>query len=108
MFRRSQRLKAIVVLAVALVSVSASAKPFIIEAPAPDAQFQSVFGLRYWYGLGSTSKDLYGFTRDTLLSRLTYDGMQSHSLEAFVRLDHTSGLFWKGYVGGGLLTRGNL
>ena len=64
-----------------------------------------MFALRYWYGFDSTSKDLYGFTRDTLNSRLTYDGMQTHSLEAYARVDHSSGLFWKGYVGGGLLTR---
>ena len=34
--------------------------------------------------------------------------MQSHSLEIFARVDHSSGLFWKGYAGGGLLTQGNL
>jgi len=83
-----------------------AANPFIIEAEAPS--FTSSFAVRYWYGLGSASKDLYGLTRDTLNSRLTYDGLQSHSLEAFTRVDHSGGLFWKGYAGGGLLTRGNL
>ena len=34
--------------------------------------------------------------------------MQSHSLEGFARVDHSSGLFWKGYAGGGLLTQGKL
>jgi outer membrane protease len=108
MFGRWNRLWAIAALVVALASAPALANPFIIEDPAPDLQFQSVFALRYWYGLDSTSKDLYGLTRDTLNSRLTYDGMQTHSLEAFVRVDHSSGLFWKGYAGGGLLTQGNL
>ena len=37
-----------------------------------------------------------------------YTGLQSHSLEMFARVDHSSGLFWKGYAGGGLLTQGNL
>ena len=105
---RSRQLGAVAVLALALVSAPALANPFIIEAPPSDLQFQSSFGLRYWYGLGSTSKTLYGFSRDMLASRLTYDGMQSHSLEAFARLDHSSGLFWKGYAGGGLLSGGNL
>lgn len=84
----------------------AVANPFLIEAQPP--AFTSVFALRYWYGMGSTGKDLYGLTRDTLNSRLTYDGLQSHSLEAFARVDHRNGLFWKGYAGGGLLTQGNL
>jgi hypothetical protein len=84
----------------------AVANPFLIEAEPP--AFTSSFALRYWYGMGSTSKDLYGLTRDTLNSRLTYDGMRSHSLELVYRLDHRDGLFWKGYAGGGLLTSGNL
>ena len=108
MFSRAKRLSAIAALMMALSGAPALANPFIIENAAPDRQFTSVFGLRYWYGFDSTSKDLYGLTRDTLNSRLTYDGMQTHSLELFGRVDHTSGLFWKGYVGGGLLTQGNL
>jgi hypothetical protein len=84
----------------------AKGNPFIIEAPPP--AFTSTFALRYWYGMGSTSKDLYGLSRDTLNSRLTYDGMRSHSLELVARLDHSNGLFWKAYAGGGLLTKGNL
>lgn len=85
----------------------AAANPFIVEKD--PTEFTSSFALRYWYGFGSTSKDLYGFTRDDLVSRLSYTGLQSHSLEIFTRVDHaSSGLFWKGYAGGGLLTQGNL
>jgi len=84
-----------------------AANPFIVEQD--PAEFTSSFALRYWYGLGSTRKDLYGFTRDDLVSRLSYTGVQSHSLEIYTRVDHSSsGLFWKGYAGGGLLTHGNL
>jgi hypothetical protein len=89
-----------------LASSPAAADPFIIEQE-PSA-FTASFALRYWYGMGSTSKDLYGFARDTLNSRLSYTGLQSHSLEAFARVDQSIGLFWKGFVGGGLLTHGNL
>lgn len=108
MLRPSARLGTIVALALAVVNTSALANPFIIEAPRAELPFQTSVGLRYWYGLGSTSKDLYGLTRETLNSRLTYDGTQSHSLEAFIRMDHSSGLFWKAYAGGGLLSGGNL
>jgi hypothetical protein len=108
-FDRGRTWKAVAALAVALASTPALADPFIIEAPKPAiSEFQFLVGARYWYGMGSTSKDLYGLTRDVLNSRLTYDGMQSHSLEVYARLDHSSGWFWKGYAGGGLLTGGTL
>jgi hypothetical protein len=63
MFGRCNRFWAIAALAVALAGAPALANPFIVENAAPDLQFQSVFALRYWYGLDSTSKDLYGLTR---------------------------------------------
>ena len=84
----------------------AQASPFFIEPEKP--AFSASFAARYWYGMGDTSKDLYGLTRDRLNSRLTYSGLQSHSAEVFARVDHSSGLFWKGYLGGGLLTGGHL
>lgn len=93
-------------LGVAMAAAPALANPFLITEEPP--AFTSSFAMRYWYGMGSTNKDLYGLTRDTLNSRLTYDGLRSHSLEAFARVDHSSGLFWKGYAGGGLLTQGSL
>jgi len=97
----------LLLLGLAVAAAPAAANPFLIEPDAP--QFTSSFGLRYWYGMGNTSKDLYGLTRDTLYSRLTYSGLQSHSLELVFRVDHQpTGLFWKGYGGGGLLTQGNL
>ena len=94
----------------ALMSLPALANPFIIgdDTRQPDSDFHSVFALRYWYGFGRVSKNLYDFTGDELLSRLTYDNMQSHSAEAYTRVDHSSGLFWKGFAGGGILTQGNL
>jgi hypothetical protein len=106
MFRACGLFGWILALGLAAAGSPSAANPFLIEAEAP--AFTSSFAMRYWYGLGSTSKDLYGLTRATLNSRLTYDGMQSHSLEAFARVDHSGGLFWKGYAGGGLLTQGNL
>jgi hypothetical protein len=43
-----------------------------------------------------------------LVSRLTYDGLRGHSAEVFGRADHTSGVYVKGYLGGGILTKGDL
>jgi hypothetical protein len=108
MFGWRKRFGAVAALGLALANAPALANPFIIENPAPVSAFTSSFGMRYWYGLGSASKNLYGYDRSEMVSRLTYSGLQSHSLEIFTRVDHTSGLFWKGYAGGGLLTKGNL
>ena len=85
---------------------AAVANPFIIEAEQP--AFTTKLAVRYWYGMGSTSKNLYGFTRDMLVSRLSYTGLQTHTAETFIRVDHESGLFWKGYAGFGAVTGGNL
>ena len=84
-------LKRAAIIAVTAAALSAgahasAANPFIIEAEKP--AFTTTFALRYWYGMGSTSKDLYGLTRDTLNSRLSYTGLQSHSAEAAIRVDH--------------------
>lgn len=108
MYKKRARVPLVSLVALCAVAASpAVANPFIVEQE-PSA-FTSSFALRYWYGLGDTSKDLYGFTRDDLVSRLSYTGLQSHSLEIFTRVDHnSSSFFWKGYAGGGLLTNGNL
>jgi len=105
MMRRAANLALMAVALVARPSAAAD-NPFIIESEKP--AFTATFAMRYWYGMGSTSKDLYGLTRDTLNSRLSYTGLQSHSGEVFFRLDHDSGLFWKGYAGFGVVTGGNL
>jgi len=109
------RFGALVMLAAAFVNAPACASsnvfpdnPFIIGSPVPESQFFTVVGVRYWYGFDKTSKDLHGASRDDLVSRLTYDDMNTHSLEGFIRVDHSSGLFWKGYAGFGLLTGGHL
>jgi hypothetical protein len=76
-----------------LWAARAGGNPFVVETEKP--AFTAPFAARYWYGMGSVSKDLYGLTRDTLNSRLRYSGLQSHSAEVFGRMDHDSGLFWK-------------
>ncbi|HEY5281145.1 MAG TPA: hypothetical protein VIJ67_15465, partial [Pseudolabrys sp.] len=57
-------------LALSAATQAAVANPFIIEPEKP--AFTATFAMRYWYGMGSTSKNLYGFTRDMLVSRLSY------------------------------------
>jgi hypothetical protein len=58
----------------------AGGNPFIVEPEQP--AFTASFALRYWDGMGSVGNSLYGFSRDMLVARLTYSGLQSHSAEA--------------------------
>lgn len=81
--------------------------PVLPERP-PVSSFTGEFGLRYWFSWSNTQKDLYGVSGAYMVSRLTYDGMNGHSGEAYGRLDHSGGFFLKGYLGGGILPNGSL
>lgn len=81
--------------------------PKLAKQP-PVSSFTGELGLRYWYSWGKTQKDLYGATRDMLVSRLTYDDLSGHSGEIYGRLDHSFGFFVKGYAGLGILPNGSL
>jgi outer membrane protease len=70
--------------------------------------FEGEFGLRYWMNFGETAKNLYNIPGTAMVSRLTYDGLVGHAVEAFGRIDHTSGFYAKGYVGIGIVNRGQL
>ncbi len=70
--------------------------------------FEGEFGLRYWMNFGETAKNLYNVPGTAMVSRLTYDGLVGHAVEAFGRVDHTSGFYLKGYVGIGIVNRGQL
>ncbi len=58
-------------------------------------------GLRYWLGDATFKFNLYDTYGDDLLSRLTNQNVMTNTAEAFFRLTHQNGVFFKGYVGGG-------
>jgi opacity protein-like surface antigen len=72
--------------------------------------FEVEVGARYWYSSGRYQKDLSGLPAFSgLNSRLTYDNLTASSAEAFWRVNHVpSGLFVKGYFGGGAVTGGHM
>ena len=73
------------------------------------SEWSAEVGKRYWYSSGKSRKDLYSESINSQLnSRLTYGPSTGHSLEAFARFDHRSGLFVKGFLGFGALVNGNL
>jgi opacity protein-like surface antigen/outer membrane protease len=75
----------------------------------PDAEIE--IGGRTWYSSGSFQKDLgstpYQAQQNLLNSRLTYDTTAA-SGELFGRIDSSSNLFLKGFIGGGGVLSGNM
>jgi opacity protein-like surface antigen len=74
----------------------------------PDAEIE--IGGRVWYSTGRFQKDLGGspdLPTTLLVSRLTYD-TSAASGELFGRVDSSSNVFLKGFVGGGKLVSGNI
>jgi opacity protein-like surface antigen len=86
-----------------------AATPFLPAAPS-DWQFDA--GTRFWFSSGKIGapQPLLGFAPapSILNSRLTYTNLGAYSGETFARADHASGVFIKGFVGAGGITRGNL
>lgn len=74
----------------------------------PPAAYQGQFDLRFWFGQGNTSKDLFDSTGSMLVSRLTYSNFSIFTGEAVSRFDFNNGWLLKGYVGGGGLWTGKL
>lgn len=65
------------------------------------------WGIRYWLGSGNYKMNLLDY-QNQLLSRLSYEDVISNSAEGFWRLDHQSGVFIKGSLGGGANSGGYL
>jgi len=87
-----------------------SVRPPLLN-PRPVSQWEVEVGGRYWFSSGRMRKDVFGFTGvsdNVFLSRLTWTGLSAWSPEIFGRVDHLSGFFVKGFVGGGDITTGNL
>jgi hypothetical protein len=80
-----------------------------IVAKAPyTKEFEVEFGARYWVSSGTTAKELFDFSGASMVSRLTYSNITAQTGESFVRADHWSGAFAKGYLGIGPTTGGQL
>jgi opacity protein-like surface antigen len=80
-----------------------------VVAKAPyTKEFEVEFGARYWVSSGTTAKELFDFSGAAMVSRLTYSNVTAQTGESFVRVDHWSGAFAKGYLGIGPTTSGQL
>lgn len=82
-----------------------------LKAPPPPLAPSWLFevGGRYWYSSATNRYDYYNdATTAQRNSRLSYDGMSTHSGEIFGRLDSPYRFFLKGYAGAGNITRGTL
>jgi len=67
-------------------------------------------GARTWLSSGryGAPQPLIDLGPPDVVSRLTFSNLDSLSGEAFGRVDHASGFFLKGYVGGGGINQGHL
>ena len=80
-----------------------------LSAPVVTSDMKGEFGTRLGLSTGKFRKDLFApANANQLNSRLTYPDLTAASLEGFVRLDHTSGVFAKANIGGANVYGGKL
>jgi hypothetical protein len=75
------------------------------------SMWEAEIGGRYFWSTGRTRKELFGDPPGSvtqLNSRLTYTGLSMHAGEVFGRVEHATGFFLKGFVGGGGILSGKL
>lgn len=85
--------------------------PQFAATPAPVARtFEFEVGGRYWASSGKLKKNLYDVfgVSQSVLSRLTYSGLDANSGEIYARAENINGFFVKGYAGLGGLGKGSL
>ncbi len=85
----------------------------VLNAPSINlSNWELEAGSRTWFSSGriGAPQPLGGVLTapQVLLSRLTFDGLDGITGETFARLDHSSGLFVKGFLGAGAINRGSL
>lgn len=74
----------------------------------PNSSWNFEFGARYWLSANSYTVTLFGNPSEPPISRLSYESSTGNSAEGFWKLTHDSGLFIKGYFGGGSITNGKM
>jgi outer membrane protease len=94
--------------ALSLSTTSVNAAEWTYRLFDPPAAYQGQFDLRFWFGQGNTSKNLYDTSGAVLVSRLTYGDFAIFTGEGVARFDFNNGWFIKGYGGGGGLFSGTL
>ncbi len=87
--------------------MAVKAPPRATVAPTVSA-WEFEIGARYFGSSGRSQYDLYDNLGAAMVSRLTYTGLVGHAGEGFARLDHSSGVFLKGFGGFGSIGEGKL
>jgi outer membrane protease len=95
-------------LALSLFAAPVNAAEWSYKVFEPPAAYQGQFDLRFWFGQGSTAKNLFDTSGAGLVSRLTYSNFAIFTGEGAGRFDFNNGWFIKGYAGGGGLWSGKL
>ncbi len=109
---KKRLLAAVSIVAISLPVEAADLESKSQAAPAPifsGSPLQVEFGTRYWLSNGGYVKNLYDTEiPNQLNSRLSYSNATGQSAEVFWRVDHETGVFAKGFLGGGSLTSGKM
>ena len=86
--------------------------PVLKTSPPVNSAFEFEAGTRLWFSSGSVGapQPLLGTPPPpgNLDSRLVYSGLDAITGEIFARVDHSSGIFVKGFLGAGGIDRGGL
>jgi opacity protein-like surface antigen len=85
------------------------AKMPVWHAPAVSTDWEVEAGARAWFSSGTIGapQPLLSIN-GALVSRITFAGQDAVSGETFVRIDHASGVFVKGFIGAGAINRGTM
>jgi hypothetical protein len=73
-----------------------------------NSPWQFELGSRYWLSTNNYTKTLYGNPSAPPLSKLSYKNATGNSAEGWWQLTHFTGLFLKGFFGGGSISKGSM
>ncbi len=100
------------IVAFSLPAMAADRQTISLSTPTPTfygSPLQVEVGNRYWLSNGGFAYDLGDpINPGQKNSRLTYSNATGQSAEVFWRIDHETGVFTKGFLGGGSLISGKM
>lgn len=88
------------------------ATPWLKSLHFDSNQWQNSIGTRVFFSTGTLGAPQpllnTSYNGDVLASRLTFSGLSTTSAEVFAHVEHSSGLFAKGYLAAGTISNGQL
>lgn len=94
----------------AFADVGPTKAPLWKVAAVPASAWEFDVGSRLWFNTGTIGapQPLLNVPGNVLTSRLVYSGLDALAGETFARVDHEGGVFAKGFLGAGRISKGQL